>query len=127
MTVPRILLVDDEQAFLDVLTKRLARRNIDVGSATGGREALEMLAADPAIDLVILDVKMPVMDGIETLGEIKRAYPLLPVIILTAHPTVKSSPEWKSLGAVDCLMKPHEMEQLLSAIETARQLGEKAV
>lgn len=127
MTVPRVLLVDDEQAFLDVLTKRLARRKMDVGIATGGREALEVLASDPSIDLVILDVKMPVMDGIETLTEIKRAYPLLPVIVLTAHPTVKSSPEWKSLGAFDCLMKPHEMEQLLSAIETARQLNEKGL
>lgn len=120
MTTPKVLLVDDEEAFLNVLTKRLARRNINVGVAMGGREALEALAEDSLVDLVILDVKMPVMDGIETLAEIKRAYPLLPVIILTAYPTVKTSTEWKNLGAFDCLMKPHDMDQLLTAIENAR-------
>lgn len=120
MTSARVLLVDDEEAFLNVLTKRLARRKIDVRIATGGREALDALAGDVAIELVILDVKMPVMDGIETLAEIKQAHPLLPVIILTAYPTVKTSTEWTSLGAFDCLMKPHDMEQLLAAIENAR-------
>jgi len=79
-----ILLVDDEQPFLDVLTKRLLRRSIGVLAVSTGREALEALRENPAIDVVVLDVKMPVMDGIDTLKAIKREFPLMKVLVLTA-------------------------------------------
>jgi len=117
-----ILLVDDEQPFLDVLTKRLLRRSIGVLAVSTGREALEALRENPAIDVVVLDVKMPVMDGIDTLKAIKREFPLMKVLVLTAYPTVKSPEEWIDLGAFTCLMKPQDIEGLLAAIESAREV-----
>ncbi|MCA1962279.1 MAG: response regulator [Desulfomonile sp.] len=116
-----ILLVDDERPFLDVLTKRLLRRGIDVLAVSGGREALEALQRSQEIDVVVLDVKMPVMDGIDTLKAIKRDYPLMKVVVLTAYPTVKSPEEWVDLGAFECLMKPQDIDGLLDVIDRARE------
>jgi DNA-binding NtrC family response regulator len=116
----KILLVDDEQPFLDVLTKRLMRRGFDVVAVPGGEEALQELRTNPNVDLVVLDVKMPVMDGIDTLKAIKREFPLIKVMVLTAFPTIRSPDEWKDLGACTCLMKPQDLDGLLTAIERAR-------
>ena len=76
MSIGRVLLVDDEAPFVATMTKRLTKRDLEVLSATSGLEALEQLRKNPGIEVVILDVKMPGMDGIETLGEIKRNFPL---------------------------------------------------
>jgi len=119
--MPTILLVDDEHPFRHVLAKRLLRRGIGVAAVAGGHEALEALRTTPDIDVVVLDVKMPNMDGIDTLKAIKREFPLMKVVVLTTYPTVKSPEEWIDLGAFTCLMKPQDIEGLLAAIESARE------
>jgi DNA-binding NtrC family response regulator len=106
----QLLLVDDEPGFLETMAKRLGRRNFDVRTAPGGLEALELLSESGGeIEVAILDVKMPRMDGIETLGEIKRRYPLVEVIMLTGRGTVGSAIDGMKRGAFDYLMKPCEM------------------
>ncbi len=119
MTTPFVLLVDDETPFLETMTKRLAKRNLSVKSALSGQAALEVLDQNPSIDVIILDVKMPGMDGIEALKKIKSSHPLTEVIMLTAHATVESAIEGMKSGAFDYLMKPCDMEQLMSKVQEA--------
>ena len=116
-----ILLVDDEVPFVETMTKRLKKRDYDVQTAFSGREALEKLDSKEGdlVDLVVLDVKMPGMNGLEALVEIKRRHPLIEVIMLTGHATVESAIEGMKLGAFDYLMKPCEMEVLSAKIEDA--------
>ena len=121
MTTPFVLLVDDEAPFLETMTKRLEKRNLDVKTALSGQSALETLEKNPGIDVIILDVKMPGMDGIETLRKIKSGYPLSEVIMLTAHATVESAIEGMKLGAFDYLMKPCDMDQLMGKVHEATQ------
>ncbi|MCF8061310.1 MAG: response regulator [Deltaproteobacteria bacterium] len=116
---PLVMLVDDEVPFVETTTKRLERRNLNILQAFNGREALEQLKEHRNVDVIILDVKMPGMDGIETLQEIKKASPLSEVIMLTGHATVESAIEGMKLGAFDYLMKPCEIEQLVSKVEEA--------
>jgi DNA-binding NtrC family response regulator len=115
-----VMLVDDEVPFVDTMTKRLNKRNLDIVAAHSGHEALEKLRADGTVDVVILDVKMPGMDGIETLREIKKAYPLVEVIMLTGHATVETGIEGMKLGAFDYLMKPCDIEQLMVKVHEAK-------
>ncbi len=119
MTAPFVLLVDDEAPFVETMTKRLEKRNLRIISALSGQEALETLKKNQNVDVVILDVKMPGMDGIETLGEIKKAYPLTEVIMLTAHATVESAIEGMKRGAFDYLMKPCDIDQLMTKVGEA--------
>jgi DNA-binding NtrC family response regulator len=119
MTTPFVMLVDDEAPFLETMTKRLAKRSLNVKTALSGQAALETLEKNPNIDVIILDVKMPGMDGIETLGKIKAGYPLAEVIMLTAHATVESAIEGMKLGAFDYLMKPCDLDQLMSKVQEA--------
>ena len=121
MTPPLIMLVDDEADFVETMTKRLKKRSLDVMTAFSGREALETLEKHQNIDVVILDVKMPGMDGIETLKKIKAAYPLVEVVMLTAHATVESAIEGMRFGAFDYLMKPCGMEELMGKVHEATQ------
>jgi DNA-binding NtrC family response regulator len=114
-----VLLVDDEPELVAVLTQRLSRRNFSVTSAPDGEGALSYLSADHAIDVVILDLKMPGIDGIETLKRIRTKLPLVEVIMLTGHSTLDSAVESIRLGAIDYLLKPVEMEKLVSKIEEA--------
>jgi DNA-binding NtrC family response regulator len=118
--IAKVLLVDDEVPFVEALSKRLDKRSVTVVPAFSGTEALEKLAGDSRIDTVVLDVKMPGMDGIETLQAIKASHPLVEVIMLTGHATVESAIEGMKLGALDYLMKPCDMEVLLSKIQDAR-------
>jgi DNA-binding NtrC family response regulator len=113
------MLVDDEADFVATMTKRLKKRELDVMTAFSGREALETLEKHQNIDVVILDVKMPGMDGIETLKKIKVAYPLVEVVMLTAHATVESAIEGMRFGAFDYLMKPCGMEELMGKVQEA--------
>ena len=113
-----VLLVDDEVPFVETMTKRLSRRQLMVLPAYSGREALEKLKKN-AVDVVILDVKMPGMDGIETLREIKKAHPLVEVIMLTGHATVETAVEGMRLGAFDYLMKPCEIDELLAKVDVS--------
>jgi DNA-binding NtrC family response regulator len=119
MAIADILLVDDEVPFVETITKRLTRRELNVFAAFSGKEALERLASQGNIEVVILDVKMPGMDGIETLREIKRHFPLVEVIMLTGHATVESAIEGMRLGAFDYLMKPTDLDQLISKVQEA--------
>lgn len=120
MNAPFVLLVDDEPPFVETMTKRLTKRNLRVIGALNGEEALEKLAKDHNnLDVLILDVKMPGMDGIEVLKEIKKTYPLLEVIMLTGHATVESAIDGLKSGAFDYLMKPCDLEQLLLKVEKA--------
>jgi DNA-binding NtrC family response regulator len=119
MATANVLLVDDEAAFVSTMTKRLTKRNFDVLSALSGKEALEQLKKAPSTDVVILDVKMPGMDGIETLRAIKKDYPLVEVIMLTGHATIESAIEGMKFGAFDYLMKPCDLEDLLAKAKEA--------
>ena len=121
MGKPFVLLVDDEVSFVETLTKRMNKRNLKVLSALGGQEALEILGKNQTLDVVILDVKMPNMDGIETLSKIKKDFPLMEVIMLTGHATVETAIEGMKLGAFDYLVKPCDIEKIVLKIEEATQ------
>lgn len=118
---PLVLLVDDEVPFVETMTKRLIKRDLNVNTAFSGKEALEVLDKNRNTDVVILDVKMPGMDGIETLGEIKKTYPLTEVVMLTGHGTIESAIEGMKRGAYDYLLKPCDIEQLMIKVGEATQ------
>jgi DNA-binding NtrC family response regulator len=119
MAIANVLLADDEVPFVKTITKRLSRRDLHITPTFSGQEALDTLEKDLSIEVVILDVKMPVMDGIEALKEIKRRYPLVEVIMLTAHATVETGIQGMKLGAFDYLMKPCDMDLLVSKVREA--------
>jgi DNA-binding NtrC family response regulator len=119
MTMPFIMLVDDEVSFVETLAKRLDKRNIKAITAFSGAESLEKLKSNRDLDVVVLDVKMPGMDGIETLRNIKRASPLTEVLMLTGHATVETAIDGMKLGAYDFLMKPCDIEELVSKVTEA--------
>ena len=109
----RVLIVDDEKAFVDTLVNRFNKRNIDTTGVSSGEEALELLK-EKLFDVVILDIKMPGgIDGIETLREIKKIQPLSEIILLTGHGSVETSIEGMKLGAFDYILKPVKLEDLL--------------
>ena len=114
----RVLLVDDEQEFVEVLAERLEVRDIVVTKAFSGDEALAGIKEKP-VDVVILDVAMPGKDGVATLKEIKQLNPIIEVIMLTGNATVDSAVEGMRLGAYDYLMKPTETKDLLEKIVKA--------
>lgn len=116
----RVLLVDDEEDFTDTLVSRLKKRQIAVEGVYSGQQALAHLQTHP-VDVVVLDVRMPDMDGIETLQEIKARYPLIEVLMLTGHANMEVAIEGMQLGAFDYLMKPIEIDQLLYKIQDAYQ------
>jgi len=119
-----MMLVDDEERFLSTTKKLLARKGYDVLTASSGAEALEKLRTQN-IHVVILDVKMPGMDGIETLKAIKRNFPLVEVIMLTGHATVESAVDGLKSGATDYLMKPTDMDVLIEKAEEAFEKRQK--
>ncbi len=115
----KILLVDDEREFVAILNQRLTKRNYPVTFAHSGKDALAQLEEDRDTEVVILDVKMPGLDGIETLKRIKKKWPLVEVIMLTGHSQINSAVNAIKLGAYDYILKPIEMEELVSKIEKA--------
>jgi DNA-binding NtrC family response regulator len=119
-TPSRILLVDDEKDFVEMLTLRLQEIGEEVLQAYSGLECLEKLK-ETEIDVVILDIKMPGMDGIETLQEIKKRYPLVEVIMLTGHGTIETAVQGMKLGAYDFLIKPADFEDLTTKLNKARE------
>jgi len=118
MEAMKIMLVDDEERFLSTTQKLLTKKGIDVVTAASGTEALETLN-HKYIHVVILDVKMPGMDGNETLKKIKRQFPLVEVIMLTGHATVESAIDGLKSGATDYLMKPTEIDDLIAKAREA--------
>lgn len=113
-----VLLVDDEEEFLRTIIKRLGKRGIDATGATRGEQALELMT-ESARDVVVLDVKMPGMDGLEVLKRIKTQWPSTEVIMLTGHASVEAAVEGMDRGAFDYLMKPADFEDLLYKLEDA--------
>jgi len=119
MAIAQVLLVDDEVPFVEALIRRLTKRDMAVIPAYDGPGALAKLKENARVEVVILDVKMPGMDGIETLGEIKKAHPLVEVIMLTGHATVESAIEGMKKGAFDYLMKPCDIDVLVGKVTEA--------
>ena len=131
MAIATIMLVDDEVPFVEAMTKRLTRRDLEVEQAFSGKDAIDKLVDGSKTEVVILDVKMPGMDGIDTLKEIKSKVPLVEVIMLTGHATVESAIEGMKLGAFDYLLKPCDMDHLIEKVSEAaakkRQHEEKII
>jgi DNA-binding NtrC family response regulator len=114
----KLLIVDDEQDFISTLIKRIKKRCIKVAGVARGREALEFLARE-SVDVVVLDVRMPGMDGLETLKRIKAGYPLIEVVMLTGHASVEVAIQGMEAGAFDYLMKPMDIDELLFKVRDA--------
>ena len=112
----KILLVDDEKGFVDVISKRMSKRNIEVTKAYSGKDALQALRkAD--FDAVVLDLKMEDMDGIEVLKIFKKIAPDLPIIMLTGHGSEEAARDGIRFGAFDYLTKPCDFDELISKIQ----------
>jgi len=116
----RILVVDDEPDFLKLIQRRLGKRNVDVGVAASGQEALQILEKI-SVDVVILDVRMPGLSGLETLKEIRKRHQEIEVIMLTGHGSMQSGIEGISHGAYDYILKPFSIEDLLERIRDAHE------
>jgi two-component system, OmpR family, response regulator len=114
----RVLVVDDEDDFRNTLIKRLESRKVPVTGAADGSEALVLLG-DQDFDIVVLDVKMPGKDGIETLQEMKKLKPQTEVILLTGHASVEAGIQGMRLGAFDYIMKPTPLDELLDKMQQA--------
>ncbi len=120
METIHLLLVDDEDSFRQPLSKRLAKRGFVVEQAADGNQCLALLG-EKRIDVVVLDVKMPGMSGIDVVQNIKNKYPTIEVILLTGHATTASGVEGIKSGAFDYLTKPIELDQLVNKITQARE------
>jgi DNA-binding NtrC family response regulator len=116
-----VLLVDDEVGFVEPLAKRLTLRQFDVHQAYDADTAMKVLAENPAVDVVVLDVRMPGTDGLTTIKGIKRRHPLVEVILLTGHASLETSVEGMALGAFDYLLKPVRLDELVYKIEDAHR------
>ncbi len=114
----RILVVDDEDDFRETIVKRLKGRNLDTIGVASGEEALKIMESEN-FDVVVLDVRMPGMDGIEALKEMKKKRPLTEVIMLTGHASVESGIQGMQLGAFDYVMKPVPLDELLDKMRQA--------
>ena len=114
----KLLLVDDEEGYVKVLAKRLAKRNVEVTPALSGSEAIRILRND-RFDAAVLDLKMEDMDGIEVLKVFKLMEPQMPVIMLTGHGSETAAREGIEFGAYDYLMKPCELTELVDKIREA--------
>ena len=131
MSIANVLLVDDEVSFVETFSERLELRDFEISKAFSGEEALQVLDENKNIEIVILDVKMPGMDGIEALAKIKRKNPLVEVMMLSGHADVESAIEGMKHGAFDYLMKPVDMDQITTKVTEAvakkRQHEEKII
>ena len=117
-TKPKLLITDDEERFRTTLGKRLAENGFEVQTVGTGMAALELLGKEPC-DVVILDISMPGLSGIETLAEIRTQHIGVEVILLTGHADVPTAIEGMRLGAFDYLMKPHDFDSLLEKLQEA--------
>ena len=116
----KVLIVDDEKDYLETLKKRLEKRGLDITAIENGEKALEWLKCN-SMDVMLLDVRMSGLDGIQVLREIKKQYPLTEVIMLTGHASTEVAIEGMELGAFDYLMKPVDFDELLYKIQDAKK------
>jgi two-component system OmpR family response regulator len=114
----RVLVVDDEEDFLESIVRRLELRGVEADGVANGAAALELLTRKQ-VDVVVLDIKMPGMDGIEALRQIRRLYPEVDVIVLTGHASQEFQRLGRELGAFDYLIKPVRIETVLERIRAA--------
>ena len=117
----KLLLVDDEEGYLDVLSKRLAKRKLDVITAENGATAIQAVRRYD-FDVAVVDLKMEDMDGIEVMKIFKKMDPSLEVIILTGHGSEQAARDGISLGAFDYLTKPCDLDDLLQKIKEAYEM-----
>lgn len=125
MTKIKLLIVDDEIEFATTLAERMELRGIATQTANNGKEALEMVHSSPP-DVVILDLKMPDMSGLEVLERIKTMQPAIEVIMLTGHGSTASGIEGMEKGAFDYIMKPVDLNDLLEKLKLAYEKHSKA-
>ncbi len=118
MSETRVLLVDDEEDFVMVLSERLAQRDLDVDTAFRGEVAVEK-ARERAYDAVLLDMAMPGLDGIETLKRLREITPDIQVIVLTGRATLAQAVEAMKAGALDLVEKPADLDELVTLIDDA--------
>lgn len=114
----KILLVDDEKEFVETLSERMEMRNLESDIALNGEEALQMVE-DEAPDVMVLDLKMPGIDGMEVLRKVRKAYPNVQVIMLTGHGSEKDEAEARRLGAFEYLQKPTGVDKIVQTIKRA--------
>lgn len=115
----KILLVDDEKEFLDVMSERMKARGMDVTTAESAQEALQKVESG-GYDAIVLDLMMPGVDGIETLKALKKSQPELQVILLSGQATLEKGVEAMKLGAMDFMEKPADLNELTEKIKTAQ-------
>ena len=118
MATTKVLLIDDEERFLKTTQMLLEKEDAIVFTASDGWKGIDLLK-DNRVDVVVLDVKMPGIDGIEVLRRIKADYPLVEVIMLTGHATIETAIDGLKMGAFDYLTKPCDIPQLSSKIKEA--------
>ena len=116
----KIMLVDDEPNFREIMSKFLQRRKIDYATAPGCLDALDMLGQD-SFDVIVMDVSMPGLDGIECMAEMKKVQPDLEVIILTGHAALNVGISGMKKGAFDYCLKPVDFDELLEKIVLAKE------
>ena len=116
----RVLLIDDEQDFMDVLAERMRDRGMQVSTTTSPLEAMDLADGEEGYDAVILDLMMPEMDGLEALSRLREKNPDLQIILLTGHATIEKGIEAMKLGAMDFLEKPIDIKTLNEKIREAK-------
>lgn len=120
----KIMLVDDELNFLEIMTKFFLRRGIDFTTAGHCMEALDRLGKE-SFDVIVMDVSMPGLDGLECMTEMKKVQPGLEVIILTGHASLDVGISGMKKGAFDYCLKPVDFDELLEKIILAREKAAK--
>ena len=118
----RVLIVDDEDQFVDAVVERLRLRGLEADGVTSGDEAMEFLRRSP-YDVVLLDVKMPGLGGLEMIRKVKEGWPGLRVVLLTGHASTQDAEEGKRLGAFEYVMKPVNIDDLTGIIRAALEDG----
>ncbi|MFZ2634229.1 MAG: response regulator [Desulfosalsimonadaceae bacterium] len=119
MTPINLLLVDDEKSFVEIISQRLGKLGFNVTCAFNGQDALDLIANDESIDVIIMDISMPGMDGIKALSKIKNKRPLIEIIMLTGHASVPSAVTAMKIGAFDYVIKPCDLTVLIAKIDAA--------
>jgi two-component system response regulator AtoC len=117
---PRVLVVDDEEVVRAGISRVLEKQDLSIHTAADGSEALEIMAEYP-VDIVLLDIKMPGLDGIEVLRHVRATYPDTLVIMITGHPTIQSAIECTKLGAINYLVKPFRVDELETLVLKAQE------
>jgi DNA-binding NtrC family response regulator len=119
MTPINLLLVDDENSFVEIISQRLRKRGFNVTGVFNGKDAFDLIAINENIDVIIMDIAMPGMDGIEALQKIKNKCPLIEIIMLTGHSSVSSAISAMKIGAFDYAMKPCDIDVLIAKVNAA--------